>query len=111
MKYISWIISLLLAIVVVTFAINNLGNITVDLWPLGMVAKWPAYLVVLLSVLFGFLYGAAVTWLSGHATRQEARRQRAEARRLARELESFRKSSETRSTGPAVPQLPAAAGD
>ena len=113
MKYISWILGVLLAIVVVTFSVNNLGTIAVDLWPIDIVAQWPIYIVILIAILFGFLYGAAVMWLSGHGARRDARRQRGEARRLTRELESFKRQPAT-PTEEAVPparRLPSAAAD
>lgn len=94
MKHFSWILTLPLAIVVIVFSVNNVTDMPVDLWPFGIVAMWPTYLVVLLSVLFGFFYGAIVMWFSGHKSRHEARRRRAETQRLAHELDSLRKSSE-----------------
>lgn len=116
MKHFSWILTLPLTVAVVVFAVNNIAAIPVDLWPFGIVAMWPTYLVVLLAIVIGFLCGAAVMWFSAGRSRREARQQRAEARRLAHELESLRKATEAaraadRVAAPGTPQLPAPVGD
>lgn len=119
MKHFSWILTLPLTVVVVVFSVNNIADMPLDLWPLGLVVMWPAYLVVLVSIVVGFVFGGLVAWLSGGRARREARRQRAEARRLAYELESLRKATEATRTAPpaaAVPsggpaRLPATVGD
>jgi uncharacterized integral membrane protein len=111
-KHFSWIITLPVAVVVVVFAANNVHDMTVDLWPVAGSANWPTYLVVLLTFLIGFLCGGAVMWLSLGRTRREARRRRAEAKRLSRELDSLRKAPDLPTAGAPAParQLPAVAG-
>ena len=113
MKHFSWIITLPLAVLVIVFSVNNIADMPVDLWPFGIVATWPTYLVVLLSILFGFIVGATVMWFSGHGSRQDARRRRAEARRLSRELESLRENSQKQAAAPATAlrRLPAETGN
>ena len=119
MKHFGWIVTLPLVIVVVVFSVRNIAETPIDLWPITEPILLPTYLVVLFAILFGFLFGAAVMWFSVHRTRREARRQRAEVKRLTHELESLRKASEARTTAtenltglPAAttsPRLPAAA--
>jgi uncharacterized integral membrane protein len=116
-KHFSWIITLPLTIVVIIFSVNNITDMPVDFWPFGIVVLWPTFLVVLLAIVIGFLFGAVAMWFSAGTSRREARHQRAEARRLAHELDSLRKSTEaarvTRTavtTQAPVPQLPTTVG-
>ena len=120
MKHFSWIITLPLLVAVVVFSVNNIGDMALDLWPFGIVVMWPTYLVVLLTFVLGFIGGGIVMWLSAGSTRREARRQRAEARRLQHELDSLRRATEAAkpasppapgqlAAGPATPRLPATA--
>ena len=73
MRRLSWIITIPFTIIVVVFAINNRDAVTVSLWPLPWIAQLPLYLVVLGSLLVGFLVGAAIAWLSAGRRRHEAR--------------------------------------
>jgi uncharacterized integral membrane protein len=73
MRRLSWIITIPFTIIVVVFAINNRDPVTVSLWPLPWIAQLPLYLVVLGSLLVGFLVGAAIAWLSAGRRRHEAR--------------------------------------
>lgn len=120
MKHFAWILTLPLAVVVVIFSVRNIADMAIDPWPFGAIVMWPTYLVVLLALLFGFFFGATIMWLSGHDSRRETRRQRAELRRLSREIDSLRREAETRpataSSGGRLPAAtspgqPAAAGD
>lgn len=120
MKHFSWIITLPLLVAVVVFSVNNIDHMALDLWPFGIVVMWPTYLVMLLTFVIGFLGGGIVMWLSAGSARREARRQRAEARRLQHELDSLRRATEAAkpaappvaeqlAAGPATPRLPATA--
>jgi uncharacterized integral membrane protein len=123
-KHFSWIITLPLLVAVVVFSVNNIDDMALDLWPFGLVVMWPTYLVVLLSFVSGFLVGGIIMWMSAGSARREARRQRAEARRLAGELDSLRKATEAArprsqasptgtavAADPATPRLTASVGN
>ena len=86
MKHVSWIITIPVTLVVVVFAIANRTPITVNFWPLPWVAQLSLYLVILGSLLAGFLVGAAIAWLSAGRRRQEARRTAERLRGLTAEL-------------------------
>ena len=73
MRRLSWIITIPFTLVVVVFAISNRGPVTVTLWPLPWIVELPLYLVVLGSLLVGFLVGGAIAWLSAGRRRHEAR--------------------------------------
>jgi putative membrane protein len=86
MRRLSWIITIPFTIVVVVFAINNRDPVTVSLWPQPWIAQLPLYLVVLGSLLVGFLVGAAIAWLSAGRRRHEARITAERLRGLSAEL-------------------------
>jgi lipopolysaccharide assembly protein A len=122
-KHLSWIITLPLTVMVIVFSVNNIADMPVDFWPFGIVVQWPTFLVVLIAIVLGFLFGATVMWFSAGSARREARRQRAEARRLGHELDSLRKATDAaraaqRATAPqlptqqlATPKLPTPVGN
>ena len=86
MRRISWIITIPVTIIVVVFAIANRTPVTVNFWPLPWFAQLPLYLVVLGSLLAGFLIGAVIAWLSAGRRRQEARIAAERLRGLTAEL-------------------------
>jgi putative membrane protein len=47
--------------------------VTLSLWPLPWEIEAPLFLFTLGTIVFGFLFGAAVTWISGGTTRQKLR--------------------------------------
>ena len=73
MRRLSWIVTIPFTIIVIVFAINNRDAVTASLWPLPWTAQLPLYLVVLGSLLVGFLVGAVIAWLSAGRRRHEAR--------------------------------------
>ena len=90
-RFVSWIILVVVAIVVVAFAVSNRQPMTLDLWPLPFLLNPPVYLVVLAAVVFGFALGGAVSWWSAvWRTRRKVRKvrerheQEKEAERAAR---------------------------
>jgi uncharacterized integral membrane protein len=68
-----WILIGLLAIALIIFAVDNRQVVTVSLWPLPIEASMGLYLVVLLTLLAGFLLGELMAWMNGHRHRREAR--------------------------------------
>ena len=64
MKFLSWLLFLPFALVVVIFAVSNRGPIAVDFWPLPFSQDVPLYLLSLGTLAFGFFFGALLTWMS-----------------------------------------------
>lgn len=91
MRYLSWIITIPLALLVVSFAVSNRGMVELTLWPLPFQAWAPIYLVGLLALAVGFLAGGLVAWLAGHRHRANARRQTRRAERLEQDLAAERR--------------------
>ncbi len=93
MKFLAWFprilvtfIGVILAIVVVSFALSNRQRVTLDLWPFEISLVLPLFLMVLVSFLIGFLAGGCVMWISGGASRRQAREARRNATRLERQV-------------------------
>jgi uncharacterized integral membrane protein len=77
---------LVIAIVLILFAVSNREAVSVELWPLPFLADVPLYLLCFLSLLFGVLIGVAVAWIAGHGKRRELRTRRRRIEALEREL-------------------------
>ncbi len=77
---------LVIAIVLILFAVSNRETVGVGLWPLPFLADVPLYLLCFLSLLVGALIGLVAAWTAGRRKRRElgARRRRIDA--LEREL-------------------------
>lgn len=89
-RFISWIVMVPAAVVVVLFAVNNREVIGVDLWPLPFAASVPLFVIVLGALVIGFLVGATITWLSGGRARRRARDAEFRASHAERELHFLR---------------------
>ncbi len=61
-KFLSGLIAVPVAIVVVVFAIANRQPVRVDLWPLSTLIDVPLSLVLIAAAIGGFLLGALVHW-------------------------------------------------
>ena len=91
MKFLWWIVLALAALVLILFAIANRETVSVGLWLLpGAAMELPLYLLVLGTLLFGFVVGELVAWIGGWRWRREARRSRERIALLERELEAER---------------------
>ncbi|QJE74661.1 DUF1049 domain-containing protein [Aerophototrophica crusticola] len=101
MRYLSWLVTLPVALLAVSFAVSNLEPVSLGLWPLPFRVEAPAFTLVLVTLVLGFLQGALVAWLGQHGHRKAERQHQARADRLQRELDTLKAQ-------PAVPPAPAA---
>jgi lipopolysaccharide assembly protein A len=86
LKLIHWFVTAPLALLLIIFAVSNRDAATVTLWPLPLAIDAPLYLIVLLSLLVGFLAGELVAWFNGRRWRREARFRARRIEALEREL-------------------------
>lgn len=86
MRTFRWILIGLVALALVVFAVDNRQTVTVSLWPLPIEASMGLYLVVLLTLLFGFLLGELIAWMNGHRWRREARLKAKRIEELERQI-------------------------
>jgi uncharacterized integral membrane protein len=96
-RYLYWPVIVIAAIVFGDFAVWNLGAVTVVLWPFGEFQS-RVFLIVLLTLLAGFLLGLLVAWIWSWGARRAAW---ARARRIEM-LERDLAAAEQRAKGTAV---------
>ena len=112
MKRTFWLVfvGLPVAIVAVVFSVANRHPIEINLWPLERTESLPAFAVILVVLVCGFLLGAVVMWLSAGQLRNRARRARYQKEDLERELAYLRRqqakagetASQSATTAPAL---------
>ena len=86
MRYLSWIITIPIALVIVSFAVSNRDSIDLALWPLPFEITVPLYVAVLTALVLGFLAGGLVAWGADRRYRVAARVRGRKAAQLEREL-------------------------
>jgi len=72
-RILSWIVAAPIVILVLWFAVSNLGPITLRLWPLPFDLTIPIAVLTLIQLFIGFLLGAIVTWIADRHRRRENR--------------------------------------
>jgi uncharacterized integral membrane protein len=90
MKLLSWLLVALVTVVLILFAVSNRETVSLGLWPLPALIDLPLYLVILGTLLVGFLAGELVAWIGGRHWRREARRGRDRIAALEVELAAER---------------------
>ena len=73
LRFLRWVLFLLVAFIVVTFMVQNREVVEVSLWPLPFIKPAPLWSNIVGFLLLGFLIGAISAWLSGGGTRKRAR--------------------------------------
>jgi uncharacterized integral membrane protein len=86
MKLLFWLVVVVVAIVLGSFAASNRESVALGLWPLPVVVALPLYVAVLGALLLGMSVGAVATWLAGARRRREARQRARRIAALEREL-------------------------
>lgn len=97
MRYIRYAIYAVVAIVLIVVSLANRDVVTLSTLPEGLAAipgmgwlavsvQLPLFIVVLGSMLMGFVIGELFEWLREHKYRAEAREKKGEVRKLEREL-------------------------
>ena len=98
---------LLIAVVLILFAVSNRETVAVGFWPLPFLADVPLYLLCFLSLAIGALIGVAIAWMAGHRTRRKLRARRRRIDALERELMATQSQLDDHQR-PARTQLPTA---
>jgi uncharacterized integral membrane protein len=80
-----WGLIALVAFILIVFAVENRQTVTLSLWPFPLELSTGLYIVVLLTLLVGFLLGELVAWMNGRRWRREARRSANRVAELERE--------------------------
>jgi uncharacterized integral membrane protein len=90
MKFLSWAVLALVAVVLILFAVSNRETVSIELWPLPALVAMPLYVIVLGTLFIGFVVGALRGWVGSWRWRREARRSRDRIAMLERELAAER---------------------
>ncbi|MSO98381.1 MAG: DUF1049 domain-containing protein [Rhodospirillaceae bacterium] len=83
MRFINTLIAVVVAVVVVLFAVSNRSVVIVELWPFPVRIEAGLYAVILFAALLGFAAGAIGAWMGGGQTRRDLRA----AKRRQRDME------------------------
>jgi uncharacterized integral membrane protein len=92
-RRLSWIVTLPITILAVLFALSNSATSQVRLWPFPWAAELPLYLLILGSLLLGFLLGAIVAWISSGGRRRRLRALSQQVRAQAAEIGTLREQA------------------
>jgi len=82
LRILNTLLAVIVAILVVLFAVSNRAPVVVEIWPFPYQLELGLYAVILLAVFVGFLAGLTAAWLAGARRRRELRALRKEARDL-----------------------------
>ena len=82
MRVLNTFLAVVVAVLVVLFAISNRAPVVVEIWPFPYRLQLGLYAVILLAVFIGFLAGLITAWLMGGKRRRELRTLRREAKDL-----------------------------
>ena len=96
MHYLYLIVTFLFLVVFATFTAVNLQDVAIDFWPFEFQLVVPFALVLLGSLLSGFVVGAFLMWLRFGVARARARRAEQRAAILERELVELKRAAATR---------------
>ncbi len=89
MKALFRIFLLAAVVVAVVFAVFNREVVTIDVWPFPYQVQIPLYLLLLASLLLGFLIGSAVSWSSQGKWRRRARERARRVEAMEREVSAL----------------------
>lgn len=94
LKFLSWILFLVIALIVAALSIANREIVTFSLDPLPFAFDLPLYVLMLAAGFIGLIVGSVETWARGHGARHDNRLHKREVEelkgknvRLTRELE------------------------
>jgi uncharacterized integral membrane protein len=91
MRFLRRAAMLVVAVVLVVFAISNRSSVALGLWPLPDAVELPLYLVILACLLVGFVVGEFAAWVAARRWRREVRRSAQRIAVLEAELGAARK--------------------
>jgi lipopolysaccharide assembly protein A len=77
---------LVVAILLILFAVSNRQTVSVGFWPLPFLADIALYLLCFLSLLVGFVLGLSTGWVGGRGARRDLKGLRRRIAALEQEL-------------------------
>ena len=73
MRFIYWLATALLALVIADFAVSNRVDVTLSFWPFPETIATELFVPVLLALLLAFVAGLVVAWVWSWRARRRAR--------------------------------------
>jgi lipopolysaccharide assembly protein A len=99
MKLFSWLLTFVVLVLALSFALHNRANITVSLWPFGVEVVTSLYILSIGTLFLGFLLGAVFGWAIHVPHRMEARRLRRHVADLKEKIEDMRNNAGAQGQG------------
>mgnify|MGYP005867439923 FL=1 len=104
----TWIVTLIAAVLVVLFVVSNTAPVAIGLWPFDARVVLPLSVAVLAIAALAFLFGAAITWFASIPHRAKARRLERSVEVLQAEVGTLKASlARAEARRPAVARGPA----
>ena len=109
MAFIRGIIGFAFAGFLTLFAVFNRHDVALSIGPYFPSLELPLYLIVLVFMAVGFVFGGLYVWMNGASVRRGARKQRKKIKALEREVDGIRagRSGEVAPYNDFFPALPA----
>jgi uncharacterized integral membrane protein len=83
---VKFLVTFLFVVIILWLSVFNRSAVEFSVYPFVLDAlSVPLAIIILGSVLIGFIWGALIVWLNGGKTRSEARRLRREVKSLEQE--------------------------
>src|SRR4051794_17246792 len=90
------ILTIILCVPLVLFALSNPTPVHLTLWPADYVLDAPLSVSILVAMAVAFLLGAVIVWFSSLAQRRRARRAERMVRLLQAQIESLKAENKAR---------------
>jgi uncharacterized integral membrane protein len=71
-RLIFWLLVLVLSVIIIMFAVLNREPVELDLW-IYQTPPIPLFVLALIGIFIGFIWGGIVAWFSAGKSRQRAR--------------------------------------
>jgi uncharacterized integral membrane protein len=108
-RLIFWLLVLVLSVIIIVFAVLNWEPVELDLW-IYQTPPVPLFVLTLIGIFIGFLWGGLVAWFSAGKSRQRVRNLRRHLEADEREKATLRRQIEKLQAGEkraAIPPPPA----
>lgn len=86
MRILNTLLAIIVAVLVVLFAVSNRTPVVVEIWPFPYQLELGLYALILVAAFIGFLAGMITSWLTGGKRRRELKALRKETRDLQASL-------------------------
>ncbi len=106
MGLIRWIFGLLIALILVAFAVFNRNSVSLTWSPVHAPLELPLYMIGLVLMAIGFFTGTLMTWMNMSKVRQDRRRQKKQIKILEKELEAVNENGNAEAPSDFFPALP-----